>query len=122
MRLLFLITGILLLFATEILRVYFIMPFPGSQHANTIDLAYFIDSHRIGLRLLGAAIVASVLFSIQNPVRQHATPQAAGWGLRKKRSPWPKIALGFVAILYAIVFYFFNFRFEADKMFKQPGT
>ena len=122
MRLLLLITGILLLFATEILRVYFIMPFPGSQHANTIDLAYFIDSHRIGLRLLGAAIVASALFSIQNPARQHATPQAAGWGLRRKRSPWPKIALAFVAILYTIVFYFFNFRFEADKMFKQPGT
>jgi hypothetical protein len=122
MRLLLLISGILLLFATEILRVYFIMPFPGSQHANTIDLAYFIDSHRIALRLLGAAIVVGTLYSIQNPARQHATPQAAGWGLRKKRSPWPKIALAFVAILYAVVFYFFNFRFEADKMFKQPGT
>jgi hypothetical protein len=122
MRRLLLITGILVLFATEILRVYFIMPFPGSQHANTIDLAYFIDSHRIGLRLLGAVIVAWALYSIQNPVRQHATPQAAGWGLRKKRSPWPKIVLAFVAILYALVFYFFNFRFEADKMFKQPGT
>jgi len=119
---LLLITGILVLFATEILRVYFIMPFPGSQHANTIDLAYFIDSHRIGLRLLGAVIVAWALYSIQNPVRQHATPQAAGWGLRKKRSPWPKIVLAFVAILYALVFYYFNFRFEADKMFKQPGT
>ena len=122
MRLLLLITGILLLFATEILRVYFIMPFPGSQHADTIDLAYFIDSHRIALRLLGAAIVVGALYSIQNPARQHATPQAAGWGLRKKRSPWPKIVLAFVAILYAVVFYFFNFRFEADKMFKQPGT
>ena len=62
MRLFLLITGILLLFATEILRVYFIMPFPGSQHANTIDLAYFIDSHRIALRLLGAAIVIGSLY------------------------------------------------------------
>src|SRR5580698_8778487 len=109
------VLGVLLLFATEILRVYFIMPFPGSQHADTIDLAYFIDGHRIWLRLLGAAIVAWSLYSIQNPARQHATPQAAGWGLRKKRSPWPKIVLAFVAILYALVFYFFNFRFEADK-------
>ena len=33
---LFLIIGILLLFATEILRVYYIMPFPGSQQSNTI--------------------------------------------------------------------------------------
>ena len=122
MRIFLLITGIFLLFATEILRVYFIMPFPGSQHANTIDLAYFIDSHRIGLRLLGAVLVAWSLYSIQNPARLHATPQAAGWGLRRKRSPWPKIALAFVALLYAIIFYFFNFRFEADKMFKQPGT
>ena len=37
-RLLF-IPGVLLLFATEILRVYFIMPFPGSQQADTIGLA-----------------------------------------------------------------------------------
>jgi len=42
---LFLIIGILLLLATEILRVYFIMPFPGSQHSNTIDWAYSIEKH-----------------------------------------------------------------------------
>ena len=40
----FLLTlALLFLFAVEILRVYFIMPFPGSQRANTIDIAYFIN-------------------------------------------------------------------------------
>ncbi len=43
MKLLLLITAFLLLFAVEILRVYFIMPFPGSQHNNTIDIAYWIS-------------------------------------------------------------------------------
>jgi len=47
MKRLLLVLGILLLFATEIFRVYFIMPFPGSQHSNSIDLAYFIDRSRL---------------------------------------------------------------------------
>ncbi len=108
MQRLLLITGILLLFATEILRVYFIMPFPGSQHAHTIDLAYFIDHNRVWLRLIGAVLVAWSLFA---------------WGRStRKRSPGPKIVLAVVAAFYVIIFYFFNFRFEADKMFRQPGN
>jgi hypothetical protein len=102
---LLLITGILFLFATEILRVYFIMPFPGSQHANTIDIAYFIDRNRMGLRIIGILLIAypaSVIF------------------LRGKTGV--KILLAGLAILYGVVFYMFNFRFEADKMFYQPQT
>ena len=55
---LFLIIGILLLLATEILRVYFIMPFPGSQQSNTIDWAYFIEKYKWLLRLIGLLLVA----------------------------------------------------------------
>jgi hypothetical protein len=57
------IFGILLLFATEILRVYFIMPFPGSQQANTIGLAYFIDSNRILLRAAGLLLIIGPFLS-----------------------------------------------------------
>src|SRR5438445_4324698 len=103
-RLLF-ILGILLLFATEILRVYFIMPFPGSQHSNTIDLAYFIDRNRLLLRLLGLLLVIFPLYT---------------WFSGGKT--WAKVTLSLVIALYAVIFYFFNFRFEADKMFYQPRT
>ncbi len=40
--------GLIYLIAIEILRVYFIMPFPGSQKGNTIDVAYFIDRNICG--------------------------------------------------------------------------
>ncbi|HMX79554.1 MAG TPA: hypothetical protein PLG91_04535, partial [Ferruginibacter sp.] len=52
-RTLLLVTGLLLLLATEILRVYFIMPFPGSQQSNTIDIAYFISKYIWWIRVLG---------------------------------------------------------------------
>jgi len=105
MKRLLLIIGIILLFAIEILRVYFIMPFPGSQRRNTIDLAYFIDRNRLYLRLLGLLLVIFPLY-----------------GYLVKGKTWSRALLSVVVVLYAVVFYFFNFRFEADKMFYQPGT
>jgi hypothetical protein len=105
MQRLLLVLGILLLFATEILRVYFIMPFPGSQHADTIGLAYFIHHNRVLLRLLGLLLVIVPLLKY----------------LSRGRT-WTRVSLYIVLALYAVVFYFFNFRFEADKMFYQPGT
>lgn len=115
MKSLLLVFGILLLFATEILRVYFIMPFPGSQHSNSINLAYFIDRNRLWLRIAGFVLVGYALV-IHPPKRRN--PYAAP--LRK--SSWPEIVLFIVAGLYAVVFYFFNYRFEADRMFHQPHT
>jgi hypothetical protein len=38
----------------------------------------------------------------------------------KGKKRWPKITAGIVIILYAIIFFFFNFKFKADKMFYQP--
>src|ERR1700693_1206719 len=102
---LFLIIGILLLLATEILRVYFIMPFPGSQHSNTIEWAYSIEKYKWILRIIGLALVAGpiyLIFTIGGKI-------------------FVKILLSVIVVLYAIIFYFFNFRFEADKMFYQPS-
>ena len=113
MKRLILVFGILLLFATEILRVYFIMPFPGSQRSNSIDFAYFIDRNRLWLRIAGWVLVGYALL-IQPTKRRNL------YAPRRKRSLWPAIGLSSFAILYAIVFYFFNYRFEADKMFEQP--
>lgn len=113
MKRLLVILGILLLFATEILRVYFIMPFPGSQHRNTLPFAFFIDQHRIWLRIAGFILIGYALLI-------HPVKRSSLYGPRRKKSNWPAITLAVFAVLYVVVFYFFNFRFEADKMFLQP--
>ncbi len=95
--------GLIWLIAIEILRVYFIMPFPGSQKANTIDIAYFIDQHIWWLRLAGFTITVVPLISVL-----------------KNSKRWKKIVIVMVLIFYGFVFYQFNFKFLADKMFYQP--
>ena len=100
---LFLIIGILLLFATEILRVYFIMPFPGSQQANSIDMAYFIEQYKWLLRFIGVLLVVGPVYR-----------------LFTRKKILPIILFSLVIILYGVIFFFFNFRFVADKIFYQP--
>ncbi|HET6253456.1 MAG TPA: DUF3179 domain-containing (seleno)protein [Puia sp.] len=113
MKRMLLVIGILILFATEILRVYFIMPFPGSQRSNTIDLAYFIDRNRLWLRIAGWILVGYALLI-------HPAERGNPYATPRKKSSWPAIGLFVVAVLYAAVFYFLNYRAEADKMFHQP--
>jgi hypothetical protein len=103
MKKLLLITGFLVLFAAEILRVYFIMPFPGSQQANTINIAYFIDRNIWLIRLIAILLIAVPLYEVFT-----------------KSKWWLKILLGFIVILYAGIFFLFNFKFLAEKMFYQP--
>src|SRR5580698_7722836 len=95
--------GLLLLFASEILRVYFIMPFPGSQHSNTIDIAYFLDKNIFWIRAIGLLMVIFPLIAIF-----------------KNSMLWKKIALSVIVAFYLFIFYMFNFKFLADKMFYQP--
>jgi hypothetical protein len=95
--------GFILLFASEILRVYFIMPFPGSQQSNTIEIAYFIDKNIFWLRTMGILIILIPLIAI----------------LKNSRL-WKKIFLSLIGLLYLFIFYLFNFRFLAEKMFYQP--
>ena len=105
MRKLVLPAGLLLLFAAEIGKVYFIMPFPGSQRADTLSLAYFI--HR-NIWILRAAAILTI---------------AAGIYLRWTRfGKLKRSATLLVLALYAVIFYFFNYKFLADKMFYQPGV
>lgn len=103
MRRLLLFTGLLLLFAAEIARVYFIMPFPGSQQANTIGFAYWLGRNITWIRIFLLLLVAwPVLKTFKQGKR------------------WQQVVLAVFLTLFGIVFYFFNFRFEADKMFYQP--
>ena len=95
--------GIVILIVVEILKVYFIMPFPGSQESNTIDVAYFLHNNAIYLRLIGILLI---LF-----------PSIYYFKFGSRNS---KIAIGLSLIAYVTVFYFFNYKFTADHMFYQP--
>jgi Protein of unknown function (DUF3179) len=79
------------------------MPFPGSQKADTIQIAYFLNNYIWWFRILGLILIVPPMIYIFRNSR---------W--------WKKIFLAFFVLLYATVFYFFNFKFLADKMFYQP--
>jgi hypothetical protein len=79
------------------------MPFPGSQHANTIHIAYFIDRNIWWLRLIGFAVIIYPLIEIL-----------------KRSKTWKKVLTIVVLLIYAFVAFEFNFKFLADKMFYQP--
>jgi len=103
MKKLLLVSGMLILFAAEILQVYFIMPFPGSQKANTIDIAYFLHNYIWYIRIIALVLVVAGLINSF---------------FRWKK--WPKIIFVILAFLYCFIFYKVNFKFLADKMFYQP--
>ena len=103
MKPLFFILSVLFLVLLEAARVYFIMPFPGSQRKETIDIAYWLHNNINWLRLIGWLVAGLLLYLL---VR---TQKRGG-----------RILAGAGILLYAFVFYFFNFRMLADKMFIQP--
>lgn len=103
MKKLLLALGLIILFAAEIAKVYFIMPFPGSQKNDTIGLAYFLHNYIWYIRILAALLI---IYGIS--------------GRFKRWRMWQKTSLVIVLLFYGYVFYMFNFKFLADKMFYQP--
>jgi len=87
----------LLLF--EILNVYLIMPMPGSQRMNSIDVAYFLYRWRWVFRGFFAVALLIGLFNTT-------------WK-RKWKAAVPLLIL-------AVVIYMANFNMAADHMFYQP--
>lgn len=103
MRNFVLYVGLALLIVFEILRVYFIMPMPGSQEFDSINLAYFLGSNKVLFRSIVLAMIAFPLYqSFRN-------------GKLKI-----KIVLSIIGLIYISIFYVFTFKMEADKMFYQP--
>lgn len=94
---------LLLLIAAEVLRGYFIMPFPGSQQQNTIDTAYWLNNNIIWIRTVGLIAVTFLLIKIF-----------------PKSSLRAKIIFSLIVSGYVVIFYLFNFQLEADKIFYQP--
>ncbi len=91
--------GILLLIAFEILHVYFIMPFPGSQQMDSVGLAYFLHSYRWFFRILAGILILTGAKSV----------------FSGKREWIPTLAL---LVTFGVV-YMFNFKMSADAMFKE---
>jgi len=94
--------GILGIILYEIAKVYFIMPIPGSQRMNSIDLAYFLHSWRWAFRIFFWAIIiigAMKAFQIK----------------------W-KIIPAVLLLLACLVTYGTNYEMAADTMFYQPKT
>ena len=91
--------GVIGLLLFEIANVYFIMPMPGSQKMNSIDVAYFLFKWRWVFRVLFGIIITAGFF----------------------RSNWNRKWLLIIPFaLIAAVMYMANFKMAADHMFYQP--
>ncbi|QIP16176.1 DUF3179 domain-containing protein [Spirosoma aureum] len=114
---LFFLLPVLLLIAVEVLSVYFIMPFPGSQLGLAMDgteqaslarveLAYWLHNNIIWLRAVGLLLLAYPAF----------------WLLTRPHRAWHRyIGVGLL-VIYGVVLYMVNREMMADQMFKQPTT
>ena len=92
-------SGIIGLLVFEIANVYFIMPMPGSQEMNSIDIAYFLYKWRWIFRVAFALMIIIGLL----------------------KSSWKrKWLLAIPLLLVAAVIYMANFKMAADAMFQQP--
>jgi hypothetical protein len=97
----FFYTGIFFWTLFELARVYFVMPMPGSQELNQLDLAYFLHQWRWIFR--SVAITMIVL----------------GRAKGEWQRPWvPYVWIALMLILYYVI----NDRMAADGMFRQPRT
>ena len=61
---------VVVLFALEILRVYFIMPFPGSQRGGSLALAYFLNRWIWWIRIPGWAVSLFLATSVWSSARR----------------------------------------------------
>src|SRR5580765_1736309 len=97
------ISGWLLLVVPEFLRIYFIMPFPGSQHDETVSIAYFLHNYIFLFRVTGLLLIAFPLYHYVI------------------RGNWlQKIASVVFAAVALLVFLMTTRVMQADKMFLQP--
>lgn len=108
MRVLLFLLGVLLVIAPEILRVYYIMPFPGSQEdvatdLRQVDIAYWLHTNIWWVRLIGLALLIGPFVYYM-----------------KNGNVWKRIGILLPSALCILVFYMFNFKFMADKMFYSP--
>lgn len=93
--------GIIGIILYEIAKVYFIMPMPGSQQMNSIDIAYFLHTWRWAFRV---AFWAMILLGTASVL--------------KGKMKWIPALL---FLLAAGITYATNYEMAADTMFYQPN-
>jgi hypothetical protein len=94
---------LVLLLLLEVAGIYFIMPFPGSQRQNSLDLAYWLFRNTTWIR--GLLLVLLVLTAYQ---------------LFRQSSRKAKWIAGISLGIYAVVLALIQFQMRADKMFLEP--
>jgi len=94
---------ILFLFLAEVFRVYLVMPFPGSQITDTVDIAYWLDRHIVLIRVLILLVVGIIL-------------------VRKKSKTWEKVSLSLLLVGYFPLFMVLNYHLAADQKFHEPTS
>lgn len=92
----------LLLFLQEIARVYLVMPFPGSQDLDLVQLAYGLDRYALFIRLL---LLGSIGGLIWHRVRTQ----------QKVRKIW----LGVFLAIYALLYFGISTQMTAESMFRE---
>jgi hypothetical protein len=102
-KVILLVLGFAVLLFGEVLRVYFIMPFPGSQEDEVVQWAYIIHTQIGWIRLIGFLLLCYPLY-----------------GYLRQSPMWARATIAVVLGFYAVVFYMFNYKFLADKIFLQP--
>ena len=100
MKKLLFIAGLIVLLGAEFLKVYLIMPFPGSQESSNVRFAYFLHANIWWIRLAGVSMVAPLVST----------------AFRQKRLI-PIILIALPLLLYGLLFYACNFKFLADRIF-----
>ncbi|MBO0951138.1 DUF3179 domain-containing (seleno)protein [Fibrella forsythiae] len=105
------LVGLILLIFLEAVRVYFIMPFPGSQlddaaNLSRVGVAYWLHQYVPWLR-------AIILLLLITPVFNVIAAPARAW--------YRWLVLGLV-VVYAGAFYAVTTTMMADHMFLQPTT
>ncbi|GAB4000307.1 hypothetical protein GCM10028807_52890 [Spirosoma daeguense] len=106
---------LLLLILLELARVYFIMPFPGSQlglnasdpdqtSLKRVEFAYWLHTNRVWLRIVILALLAYPAFLV----------------LVRPSRKWQRYVAGVLLLVYGGVFYMVNQEMMADHMFLQP--
>ncbi len=105
MKIFLFLVGIVLLIGVEVARVYYIMPFPGSQVDEVVALAYFIQNYIWLLRIAGVLIIGypAFFYLVGDNV-------------------YIKWTVASMLAFWIIVCYAFNFQFLADKMFLQAES
>ncbi len=103
MKIFLFLLGIFILVCAEVARVYFIMPFPGSQEDNVIHIAYFLHNYIYLFRIAGILLISYPAYLL------------IGFG--KPTFRWTVIVL---IVFWLFVLFNSNFRLMADKMFYQP--